>query len=201
MSLSTDPQERAFGHALASGGEKEALHFQVIMRPFTCGGALSDAPHALFPTRFSDGSRFGVWYGSLELLTSVHETAYHFKKRVSDMLAGISGEVASERKVFLVHAAGILVDLRRKYRKFPKLLDSTNYSFTNSLGAYLYDKGQSGLLIESARYHEGSNIVAFSPDILSNPRYHSSLIYRWIPGDSTVRIEKVPGKTWRILRL
>ena len=199
--LSADQRERAFGHALAAQVEKEDLHFEVIMRPFTGGDALSDAPHAMFPTRFSDGSRFGVWYGSLELLTSVYETAYHFKKRVSDMLTAISGEVVSERKAFLVHAAGILVDLRRKYHKFPKLLDLTDYSFTNTLGAYLYDKGQSGLLIESARRHEGANIAAFRPDMLSNPRYHTALVYRWLPGDATVRIEKVPGKTWRVLRL
>jgi hypothetical protein len=199
--LSADPRERAFGHALSSDIEKEDLHFEVIERPFTYGGSLSDTPHASFPTRFSDGSRVGVWYGSLELLTSVYETAYHFKKRVSDMLTGISGEVVSERKVFLVHASGILVELRSKYHRFPKLLDPADYSFTNTLGAYLYDKGQRGLLIESARYHKGSNIVAFRPDILSNPRYHTSLVYRWQPGDSTVRIEKVPGKTWRMLRL
>ena len=200
--LSPDHRDRAIGEAIVSE-QKEQYDFDIpiIMRPFAYGAALSDTPHGRFPTRFGDGKRFSVWYGSLDLLTSIYETAYHFKKRLTDMLTEIDKEVASERRVFLVHVASILVDLRGKHRSFPQLLDSKDYSFTHAVGTYLYDKGQSGLLVESARYHDGVNIAAFKPDILSNPRHHSYMIFRWKPGDSAVRIEKTRGRTWKVINV
>ncbi|MDA8104524.1 MAG: RES family NAD+ phosphorylase [Nitrospiraceae bacterium] len=200
--LSADPEDRAFGEALVSARkDQEDFESLTIMRPFTYGASLSDSPHAAFPTRFSDGTRFGVWYGSLDLLTSVYETAYHFRRRITDMLTVIAEEVVSERRVFLVHVGGILVDLRNKHHKFPKLLEKVDYSFTHAVGAYLYDNGQNGLLVESARYRDGVNVASFKPGILSNPRHHSYLIYRWMPGDSTMRIEKTRGRTWKVIEV
>lgn len=200
--LSADPKDRVAGEALvAEQKEQDDFFSPIIMRPFTYGVGLSDAPAGQYPTRFSDGRRFGVWYGSLDLLTSVYETAYHFKKRLSDMLIEIEEEVVSERRIFLVHVSGILVDLRGKRRSFPQLHDKEDYSFTHTVGAYLFDKGQSGLLVESARYRDGVNIAAFRPDILSNPRHHSYMIYRWKPGDSSVRIEKTRGRTWKVINV
>jgi hypothetical protein len=200
--LSADPQDRAIGEALVSQQkEQDDFNVPIIMRPFAYGTALCDAPYGRFPTRFSDSTRFGVWYGSLDLLTSIYETVYHFKMRLTDMLIKIDKEVVSERRVFLVHVGGILVDLREKYHNFPKLLDTSDYSLTHAVGEYLYDRGQSGLLVESARYHDGVNIAAFKPDILSNPRHHSYMIYRWVPGDSVVRIEKTRGRTWKIINI
>jgi len=200
--LSADPEDRAFGEALVSERkEHEDFESLAIMRPFTYGTSLSDSPHAAFPTRFSDGTRFGVWYGSLDLLTSVYETACHFKRRITDMLTEIAEEVVSERRVFLVHVGGILVDLRKKHHKFPKLIEKGDYSFTHAIGAYLCDNGQNGLLVESARNRDGVNAAAFKPGILSNPRHHSYLVYRWVPGDSAVRIEKTRGRTWKVLQV
>lgn len=200
--LSPDPGERAFGEALVSAGRKQRdLESLTIMRPFTYGVSLSDSPHAAFPTRFSDGTRFGVWYGSLDLLTSVYETAYHFKNRITDMLGVFDEEVVSKRSVFLVHVRGILVDLRNKQRGFPKLLDKTDYSFSHAVGSYLYDNGQNGLLAASARYHAGVNVASFKPSILSNPRHHVYLTYKWTPGDSIMRIEKTPGRTWKVIEV
>ncbi len=196
--LSDDPQDRAFGEALLSERkDQQDSESLAIMRPFTYGTSLSDSPYAAFPTRFSDGTRYGVWYGSLDLLTSVYETAYHFRRRITDMLTAIEEEVVSERRVFLVHVGGLLVDLRNKHHKFPKLLARADYSFTHAVGAYLYDNGQNGLLVESARHRAGINAAAFKPDILSNARHHSHLIYRWMPGDSTIRIEKTRGRLWK----
>lgn len=197
--LSSDPRERAFGEVLvAEQKDPENLVPPIILRPFIYGVGVDDA-HKCFPTRFSDGRRFGMWYGSLDLLTTVYESAYHFRNRLDNMLTDIREEVVSERRVFRVHVSGILVDLRGKHHKFPHLLDKRNYSFTHSVGSYLYDKGQSGLLIESAHYQEGINVAAFKPGILSNPRHLGYLVYRWLPGDSKIRIEKTPGRTWRVI--
>lgn len=197
--LSDNARERAFGETLVADKKEEDFYSPIIMRPFSYGTALGDASYTGIPTRFSDSKRFGVWYGSLDLITTIYETAYHFRKRLADMLMPIEEEVVSDRRVFRMHVGGILVDLRGKYRKFPQLLNEIDYTFPQSVGAYLYDNGQTGILVESARYREGVNIAAFKPDVLSSPRHHSDLTYRWRPGDSSIRIEKTRGRTWKIL--
>lgn len=199
--LSDNPRDRAFGHALLSEQKEYDDLEVVIMRPFTRELALSGTSHANFVTRFSDGKRFNVWYGSLDMLTTVYETAYHFKKRITDMMTEINERVVSERKVYKVQVKGLLVDLRKKLDKFPGLVHKTDYSFTHAVGSYLYDNGQNGLLVESARYLDGINIAAFKPDILSNPRHENNLTYRWGLGDSVVRIERSRGRTWKILNI
>lgn len=195
--LSDDPEDRAFGEALVAREKSFDYRSPIIMRPFRYGTSLDDAASARLPTRFSDGRRFGVWYGSLDILTTLHETVYHWKKRLADMLTTIEEEVVSERRVFKISALGIIIDLRGKHARFPELIDPDDYTFTQALGEYLHRNAQNGLLVRSARYAPGTNIAAFKPDILSNPRYHSYPVYRWTPGESAVNVERIRGKTWK----
>lgn len=128
--LSDDPEERAFGEALVTGGKPLDYLSPIIMRPFRYGTSLDAAASARLPTRFSDGSRFGVWYGSLDILTTLYETVYHWKRRLADMLTAIDEEVVSERRVFKVLATGIIIDLRGKHLAFPGLIAPDDYTFT-----------------------------------------------------------------------
>ncbi len=196
--LTDIPEERAYGEAIVSEQAYADDFFSpLITRPFTYGVPLCNSAYSRVPTRFSRGDRFGVWYGSLELLTTVYETLYHWKKRLADMLMRIEEEVVSERRMFRVTITGILIDLRGKQVDFPQLIDGEDYSFTHALGDYLYDNGQKGLLVHSARLTSGVNIAAFSPDILHNPRHHSYLIYKWVPGKPEITIERPRGKVWK----
>ena len=38
------------------------------------------APHNWHATRYSDGLEYGVWYGALEIETTVYETLYHWRR-------------------------------------------------------------------------------------------------------------------------
>ena len=200
--LTSDPRDMAFGEALVDD-RKDIFgpESPIITRPFTYGVSLDNTASGNTATRFSDGKRFGVWYGSLDLLTTIFETAYHFHRRLADMLTTLDEEVFAHRRVFKVQVRGILIDLRGKSRKFPKLLDKDDYSFTHAVGARLHDDGQNGLLVESARYREGTNMAVFKPDILSHPRHARYLIYRWVPGQPMITIEKTPGRTWKRITL
>lgn len=195
--LSDNPKDRAFGEALVT--DQKGLDYQspIIMRPFLYGVSLDGSASARLPTRFSDGRKFGVWHGSLSLLTTVYETVYHWKRRLSDMLTTIHEEVVSDRRVFKVSARGVIIDLRGKHQRFPGLIDPDDYAYTNALGEYLYKNGQRGLLVRSARHPEGVNLAAFKPDILSEPRHHTYLSYRWVQGEPAVRVERAVGKVWR----
>ncbi len=195
--LSDDPKDRAFGEALVADQKDLDYRSPIIMRPFLYGVSLDDSACARLPTRFSDGRQFGVWYGSLSLATTVYETVYHFRKRLADMVTTIDEEVVSERRVFEVSARGVIIDLRDKHDRFPALIAGDDYTFTHALGGYLHKNGQNGLLARSARHKRGVNLAAFKPDILSNPRHHCYLVYRWAPGDPAVQVERTSGKVWK----
>jgi hypothetical protein len=194
--LSDDPGARSYGEVLVTRQRQgDDQYASVIGRPFTYGVSIApDAVCSGMMSRFSDGTRFGVWYGSLAIITTVYETVFHWTRFLTD--AGMETEsVITERRVFKVHASGILVDLRGKEKKFPDLI-SDRYDFTHRLGDYLYSAGQRGLLVQSARDAGGTNIAAFTPDILSDPRHQLYVSYMLENGAVRLSLGTYRGKKW-----
>lgn len=195
--LSDVPEERSFGEALVSQqAYADIMDTAVIMRPFTYGISFSDKSDAKLPTGFSAWERFGVWCGSLNVLTTVCETVYHWKKRIADMQMKITDEIVTDRRIFKVSAPSALVDFRGNQRLFPRLIDPEDYGL-QGLGTYLHDNNKPGLLVQSARQENRTNIAPFTPDILSNPRHHSYLMCKWVPNAAEVRIYRPNGKLWK----
>lgn len=141
-------------------------------------------------SRYGNGS-FGVWYGSLELETSIHETAYHML-REERRIEGIQGPIIRERAVYLVHCRAVLIDLRGKEKLFPGLVDD-GYSLTHQIGERLQAEGHPGLLATSARC-TGTNCAVFTPSILGNARNYCYLTYTCYPERASVTIEREPGE-------
>ncbi len=197
--LTADPAERAYGVAAAERTpDRRGLRSPVILRPFEYGVGIPGG-RSLPVSRFSDARRYGVWYGSETIETTVHETVHHFRRRIEAMQTPVEEAVIAERRVFRVRLAGLIVDLRGKEAKHPGLVDRTSYAYTHRVGAYLHAQGQSGLLVHSARC-EGTNAAAFTPRILSDPRHHCYLTYRWRPGSDAVRVERTAGRKWMEVR-
>src|SRR6476620_6541334 len=97
--LSSDPSDWAIAIA-AEGSDRVPTAAALITRPFDYGSVIAytfDAAHWQ-ATRFSDGTRYGVWYGSLDVETTVHETAWHWYRFVQDSFAGEAREIVSERR-------------------------------------------------------------------------------------------------------
>lgn len=148
-------------------------------------------------TRYGDGS-YGVWYGSLELDTTIHETAYHMVR--SEIVVegnSESGVIRRERAVYLVHCEALLVDISGK-KKHRKELTADNYEFTQALGKRLHREGHPGLLYPSARC-EGINLAVFNPDVLSDPRLHCYLTYSFDPVEKSLTVEREVGKALQTL--
>jgi hypothetical protein len=141
-------------------------------------------------SRYGNGA-FGVWYGSLELETTIHETAYHMI-REELRVEGIKGPIIRERAVYLVQCRAVLIDLRGKGKYFPGLT-AQDYSFTHQIGERLHSEGHPGLLAPSARCN-GTNLASFTPSILGNPRAHCCLTYRCYPERQSVSVERLPGE-------
>ncbi len=173
----------------------------LITRPFDYGTVIT-YPFANFNgqgTRFSDGLRYGVWYGSLDLETTVLETVYHRHRFLQDSFAGLDRAIRSERRVVDVRCDAILLDLRGKERAEPRLLDRRSYAYTQPLGGYLQAQGSNGLLVKSARCG-GTNAAMFRPESLSRVRDLCHLTYVMNPRQDLAVVERAPGETWLEVR-
>lgn len=140
-------------------------------------------------SRYGNGT-FGVWYGALDLITTIHETIFHLMREESKV-EGLSGILKRERAVYLVKARAVLIDLVGKERQYPDLI-SDNYSLTQQIAERLHNE-HPGLLAPSARCN-GANIVAFTPKIFSDPRLTCYLSYTYDYQKKSVVVERNPGE-------
>lgn len=148
-------------------------------------------------SRYGNGS-FGVWYGSLELETTIHETACHML-REEQRVEGVTGPIIRERAVYLVHCRAVLIDLGGKEKQFPGLV-ADDYSLTHQIGERLHTEGHPGLLVPPARC-TGTNCAAFTPSILGNPRDYCYLTYLCHPERQSVTIERKEGEAMLEIRV
>lgn len=171
----------------------------LISRPFDYGSVVTYpfVPHNWQATRYSDGLAYGVWYGALELDTTVYETAYHWHRFVMDSFGALDRAIAGERRVFNVRCNAILIDLRAAAE--PRLTDRRDYTFTWQIGRFLWERSQSGLLARSARA-AGTSAAIFRPEVLSDVRDICYLTYRMNPREDRVLVERTPGLPWLELR-
>ena len=88
---------------------------------------------------------------------------------------------------------GVLIDLTGKEKRFPELV-SNDYSLTHQIAERLQSEGHPGLLTLSARC-KGTNLGAFPPSILSDPRHHCYLTYKCEKAKRSISVERQPGET------
>jgi hypothetical protein len=169
----------------------------LITRPFDYGVVITYpfVPQHWQQTRFSDGLRYGVWYGSLEVETTVYESIHHWRRFIEDSFAAEDRTIIGERRVFDVRCDAIMMDLRSKESKFPALLDRRSYAYTHALGRYLNEQGQNGVLVHSART-QGTNAAVLRPEVLSSVRDRCYLTYVTHPARDEVLVQREPGETW-----
>jgi hypothetical protein len=198
--LSIDAADQAVAIA-AESADRIPADEPLISRPFDYGAVITFpfVPHNWHATRYSDGLQHGVWYGSLELETTVYESVYHWHRFVTDSFAGEAREIVGERRVLELDCDAILIDLRGKERAEPRLVLRSDYGYTQSLGRYLYEQSQNGMLVRSAR-SDGINAAILRREALSNPRDLCFLTYRMDPTADRVGVERSPGKSWLEIR-
>ena len=196
--LARDAADRDVAIA-AEGATRVPSAAPLITRPFDYGTVITYpfVPHNWQATRYSDGLAYGVWYGALELQTTVYETVYHWHRLVMDSFPTLEREVLGERRVFRVRCDAVLIDLRAAGE--PRLTDRRDYAFTWQVGRYLWERAQSGLLAPSAR-SAGTSAAILRPEVLSDVRDLCFLTYRMNPAQDAVRVERTPGVPWLEVR-
>lgn len=168
---------------------------KIIQRGFHYTRSIINYPFKNEPwlfTRFGDGT-YAVWYGSLEMKTTVFETCFHMI-RAERAIEGLDEVVVRERAVHRVECSAILIDLSGKQASFPKLV-ADDYGFTQQIGQRMNREGHPGLLAPSARC-DGTDIIIFNPDVLSDPRLHCYLTYFFDPQKLEIKVERTVGRTW-----
>jgi hypothetical protein len=188
--LSADPADWDVAIA-AEAATRIPTEAPVVTRPFDYGSVISytfDAAHWQ-ATRFSDGTRYGVWYGSTSVETTVYETAWHWYRFVCDSFGSLDRVIVTDRRAFDVRCDALLIDLRGKERAHPQLVSRASYAFTQRLGRYVHEQDQNGLLVRSARC-DGVNACVFKPQRLSNVRHRAYLTYRLNPAADTFVAER-----------
>lgn len=198
QNLFDDLTENNKEHVLASTVADQdyiATSAALITRPFDYGIAITYPyiPQNWQMTRFSNGLRYGVWYGSLEIETTVYETVYHWQRFIKDSFNDYEDAICADRRVFSVNCQGILVDLRHKAAEFPDLLHPQSYALTNEVGNYLFSQQQNGLLVKSARCN-GINAAVFQAEILSDVKDMCYLTYEYTPVKQAETIIKRDSK-------
>jgi hypothetical protein len=194
--LSAEPSDWEIAIA-AEGTDRVPTAAALITRPYDYGAVIGytfDAAHWQ-STRFSDGTRYGVWYGSLDVETTVYETAWHWSRFVLDSYDGESREIRTERRVFDVRCDALLLDLRGREARHAGLTSRTSYAFTHALGRFVHDQGLNGLLVRSARC-TGINAAVFRPERLSNVRDRTYLTYRLDASADRLAVERASGRRW-----
>jgi hypothetical protein len=194
--LSTDPADWAIAIA-AEAADRLPTAAALITRPFDYGTVITytfDSSHWQ-ATRFSDGTRFGVWYGSLEIETTVHETAWHWYRFILDSFPDEDREIVTDRRVFNVRCDALLIDLRGKEASHPALVSRTSYAFTQKVGQFVHEQDLNGLLVRSARC-AGTNAAIFKAERLSNVRDRAYLTYRMNARRDTCIVERTSGRKW-----
>ena len=171
----------------------------LITRPFEYGTVVTysfESGHWT-QTRFSDGHSYGVWYGALELETTVYETAWHWSRFILDSFAAEDRQIVTDRRVFNVRCDALLVDLRGKQVTYPDLVNRTSYAFTHQVGRYAHDQGLNGLLYQSARCPGPATSAALlRAERLSNVRDRAFLTYRFNPARDALLAERTLGRIW-----
>ncbi len=198
--LSNDPDDWAIAIA-AEAAAHVASAAALITRPFDYGTVIAysfDSAHWL-ATRFSDGTTYGVWYGSLDLATTVYETAWHWYRFVRDSFPDEDREIVTDRRAFDVRCDALLLDLTTRHRAWPDLVSRTSYAFTQQVGRYVHEQGLNGLLVRSARC-DGINAAVFRPERLSHVRDRTFLTYRLNAVRDTFVAQRTPGRRWMELQ-
>lgn len=175
----------------AESASRMASEAPLLTRPFDYGSVVTwpFVPHNWQATRFSDGLHYGVWYGCLDIDTTVYETAYHWHRFVMDSFAAENRVIVGERRVFRTRCEAILIDLRGKADTVPELASRTSYAFTQQLGRYLHDQDQNGVLTPSARC-AGVNAAVFRPARLAAPRDECFLSYELNPAQDRLQVRR-----------
>jgi len=126
------------------------------------------------PSRFSDGSSYGVYYASKRLETAIEETKYH-RARFLAYTFEDAGEVSM--RVYIGKVIKPMHDLRGN--DYEHLHNPDNWSPSQIVGQEMKTINSWGIVYRSVRDTGGECIAALRPPAVTVPRQGAHLSYVW----------------------
>ena len=137
-------------------------------------------------TRFSDGS-FPVFYSSFDAPTVEAE--------VKHWLPSYIGQPRNPRTVYYQRFSctfdGVEKDLRSIIKDWPQLMEGSDYTFCNRLGAEARTLKVDALVTLSVRHKAGVNLPVFSRETIGKPRSEAFLAMTYNPSAGKVFVRDV----------
>ncbi len=129
--------------------------------------------HISKPTRFSDGTEYGVYYGAKTLDTAFAETIYHREQFLS---ATNEPDTEITMRCYINKVALELHDVRSDEFKH---LYAEDYSAAQQFAKEMRVNGSNGLLYRSVRDDGGECVAAFKPKTVTIPVQSGHYKYIW----------------------
>ena len=129
--------------------------------------------HLSIPTRFTNGTEFGVYYGAKDLNTAFAETIYHREKFLS---ATNEPDTELTMRCYINKVALELHDIRGD--KFSDLY-TDDYSLPQQFAKKIRASGSNGLVYKSVRDEGGECVAAFKPKTVTIPVQGEHYKYIW----------------------
>jgi hypothetical protein len=146
------------------------------------------------PSRFTDGTRYGVFYAGRPQATAIAETTYHYARFLAD-----SHEPATLLGVKMLRCSvrGAMVDIRGAKLARPDLYDPdpANYGPAQQWADARHREGHEGIVYDSVRNIGGQCVAVFSPRGVTQCRLTGYFAYEW-NGTAIVRAHRM-RETWR----
>jgi hypothetical protein len=107
-----------------------------------------------------NGPDLGAWYAAAAIRTAAAEVGHHLRREV------FARDVAGMRRTYRTYAAtlrGTYLDIRGQQAARPDIYASDSYVASQRLGEEVRASGGAGLLYDSLRHRNGTNVVAHRP--------------------------------------
>jgi hypothetical protein len=146
------------------------------------------------PSRFTDGTRYGLFHAGRPQATAIAETSFHYAR----FLAG-SKEGPTLLGVQMLRCAvrGNMIDIRGGQKAWPSLYDPdpANYGPAQQWADGVERNGQDGIVYDSIRNPGGSCVAVLKPRCVSGCRLTGYFAYEW-DGTAIVRAHRM-REAWR----
>jgi hypothetical protein len=129
--------------------------------------------HIGYPSRFTSGESYGVYYGAKDIKTALKETIYH-----REILLRTTDEPDTDltMRCYVNQVSSELHDIRGK--EFSQY-HQEDYQAPQTFAATMRAKGSDGLIFNSVRDPGGECVAIFSPNALTMTTQSGHYQYQW----------------------
>jgi len=107
-----------------------------------------------------NSSELGAWYAAAEIETAAAEVAHHLRR---EAVARNIPEMSRVYRSYSARLDGIYLDIRGQQAERPDIYASDLYDASQRLGESVRSSGRAGIIYDSLRRRDGTNIVSYRP--------------------------------------